>query len=368
MRILHIIPSLHGGGAESFCINLCNELSKEHDVTICSLFDIDEHMFMAKALNPSIKQIILHKQLGLDVSMFFKINQLIHSGNYDCVNTHLRALFYSAPAIVINKTKFFHTVHSLATTEIGKVQRFIYKTLFKFFNATPIGISKKVSASIQSEYGNQFNVLIDNGSKQLKPTEEIELIRHEIQSYKRNEDTKVFLTIGRIAPEKNHRMLIEVFNRLLIEKENVLLLIIGKDDEIGDPLLNQLLQIANSEIHFLGMKQNVSDYLHCSDAFCLSSLYEGLPMTLIEAMSLGVIPICTPAGGIVDVLHDMENGLLSTDISDESYYAKIKQFLSLNVQTKETLSQNALKDFKNSYDIAATADKYIDLYKKGILL
>lgn len=365
MKILHIIPGLHGGGAETFCINLCNELSKEHDVTICSLFDIEEHMFMAKALSPTITLITLHKQLGLDTSIFFKIHQLIRTGNYDSVNTHLRGLFYSAPAIMFNKTNFFHTVHNMAQEETGKSQRLIYKILFKLFKVTPIGISTKVSKSIQTEYGNQFNTLIDNGTKQLEPTDQIEYVRQEIQNYKKNLKTKVFLTIGRIAYQKNHKMLVDVFNKLLVEGEDVLLLIIGKDTEAGDPLLKQLLQIAKPEIHFLGERQNVSDYLLCSDAFCLSSLYEGLPITLIEAMSLGVIPICTPAGGIVDVIRDMENGLLSTDLSSDSYYAKIKQFLSLTAEVKTTLSNNVLIDFKKSYDITSTAQKYLNLYNKG---
>lgn len=364
MKILHIVPDLHGGGAQKFCIDLCNELSKEHDVTVCSLFDVEEYMFMADALNPSIKRITLHKKLGLDISIFFKIHRLIRSGNYDCVNTHLRGLFYSILAIVMNKTKYFHTVHNMANSETDKTHRFIYKILFKFFNVTPIGISKKVSESIQIEYGSEFNILIDNGTKQHKPTNQIEHVREEIQSYKKNINTKVFLTIGRIAPQKNYKMLVDVFNQLLAEEENISLLIIGKDDEIGDPILKQLLKIAKPGIHFLGMKQNIADYLYCSDAFCLSSLYEGLPITLLESMSLGIIPICTPAGGIVDVLDDMQNGLLSTDFSSESYYLKIKQFLSLTEKSKIILSNNALRNFKDSYDITRTAKKYVECYQK----
>jgi glycosyltransferase involved in cell wall biosynthesis len=362
MRILHIIPDLHGGGAQKFCIDLCNELSKEHEVTVCSLYDVKDHMFMAQALSPAVKRITLHKKLGLDISLFFKINQLIHSNNYDSVHTHLRGLFYSVLAIGINKTKYFHTVHNMANEETGKLQRLIYKTMFRFFNVTPIGISKKVLESIQIEYGNQYNVLIDNGTKQLKPTDQIEHVRNEIQSYKKSIDTKIFLTIGRITHQKNYKMLVKVFNRLLGEDEDISLLIIGQDPEIGNPTLNQLLPIAKPEIHFLGMKQNIADYLMSSDAFCLSSLYEGLPITLIESMSLGIIPICTPAGGIVDVIHDGRNGLLSSDLSEESFYLSVKQFLFLSKDKKQQISKNALNDFNTSYDIAITAKKYLSLY------
>lgn len=364
MKILHIIPLLHGGGAEKFCIDLCNELSKEHDVTICALFDVEEHMFMAKALTPDVNVITLNKKIGFDPRIFFKIYTLVKNGDYDVINTHLMGLFNSMPAVVLTKNKIFHTVHNMANEETRKIPRVIYKLLFQFSKVTPIGISKKVVESIHKEYGSRFNVLIDNGTKQLDATEQLENVYREIQNYKKTIDTKIFLTIGRISHQKNHEMLIHVFNRLLCENEDVVLLIIGKDNELGDPLLKQLQQIAKPGIHFLGMKLNISDYLLCCDAFCLSSLYEGLPITLLEAMSLGVIPICTPAGGIVDVLHDMENGLLSTDFSSDAYYAKIKEFLSLTPSEKTTLQNQALKDFKHSFNISATAAKYTNLYRE----
>ncbi|MFH0709987.1 MAG: glycosyltransferase family 4 protein [Pseudomonadota bacterium] len=362
MKLLHIIPLLHGGGAEKFCIDLCNELSKEHDVTICALFDVEEHMFMAKALSPDVKVITLNKKLGFDIRMFFKIYMLVKNGNYDAINTHLMGLFNSLPAIVLTKNKFFHTIHSLASKETSKNKRMIYNILFNFFHATPIGISNQVLKSIHTEYGNQFNTLIINGTKRPEATTELENVRREIQGYKKTPSTKVFLTIGRIAPEKNQKMMIEVFNKLISEGEDLILVIIGRDTEEGDPTLSQLLPLAKPEIHFLGMKQNIADYYLCCDAFCLSSLYEGLPITLLEALSLGVISICTPVGGIIDVVEDGENGFLSSDVSEQSFYVAVKRFLSLDDNEKRELSKNAVETFETMYDISTTEKKYIDLY------
>lgn len=363
MKILQIIPLLHGGGAEKFCIDLCNELSKEHDVTVCALFDIGEHMFMAKALDPKIKVITLGKKLGFDIRMFFKLYSLIKNGQFDVVNTHLKALMNSVLAIIFLKNKYFHTVHSLASKETTTLTRLIYKILFKYFKVTPIGISQEVLKSIHLEYGSQFNALIQNGTKRPEATEEFKNVRSEVQNYKKTDTTKVFLTIGRIAPEKNHTMLIETFNQLLAENEDLLLLIIGRDTEVGDPLLKRLQKFAHPQIHFLGMKQNVADYYLCSDAFCLSSIYEGLPITLLESMSLGIIPICTPVGGIIDVVEDGKNGFLSFDVSKESFYFSIKKFLSLNENEKRKISRNAVNIFEASYDITTTGKKYLDLYK-----
>ncbi len=366
MKILHIIPSLHGGGAEKFCIDLCNEMSKQHDVTVCSLFDVSEEMFMAKALSSDIKLVTLGKKLGFDMSVFFKIFKLIRQEKYDVVNTHLRALTYSFLPIIFRRSKFFHTVHSVAHKETSPKFRMIYKLLFQFMNVIPIGISKQVMQSIQQEYGAQFNVLIENGVKPPKASDKIDKVQDEIANCKKTSKTKVFLSIGRISAEKNQTMLIKVFNQLIDEGEDIILLVIGDDPIMGKLLRNQLEQMANKDIHFLGMKENIADYLLCSDAFCLSSLYEGLPIALLEAMSLGVVPVCTPAGGIVDVIHDGENGWLSDDLSEEAYYKAISRYLHSDEDTRKLMSLKAKQNFDEKYSIEQTSEKYINLYGEHI--
>ncbi len=54
------------------------------------------------------------------------------------------------------------------------------------------------------------------------------------------------------------------------------------------------------------------EYLKMGDAYALCSSYEGMPISLIEAIGVGCIPVCTPVGGIVDVVHNGENGFLVT--------------------------------------------------------
>lgn len=363
MKILHIIPSLHGGGAEKFCIDLCNEMSKEHDVTVCSLFDVGEEMFMAKGLSPDVKLVTSNKKPGLDVGVFFKIFKLIRQEKYDVVNTHLRALIYSFLPIIFYQAKFLHTVHNMAQNETSKINRIVYKILFRFFGVTPVGISKQVSDSIQLEYGHRFNVLIENGLNEPTATTKLDDVKLEIESYKKTPDTKIFLSIGRITHQKNHEMLVRVFNRLISEGEDVVLLIIGDDPVVGKPLLHQLEQMPKRNIYFLGMKQNIADYLICSDAFCLSSLYEGLPITLLEAISLGIIPICTPAGGIVDVIFDGENGWLSKDFSEDEFYKAIKKYLDTDDATRSKVSFNSKQSYDEKYSIVQTSKNYLNIYR-----
>jgi glycosyltransferase involved in cell wall biosynthesis len=365
MKIMHIIPSLHGGGAEKFCIDLSNQLANEDEVVICSLYDITSNMFMPKAINKKIKVITLHKKLGFDISIFFKLYQLIKKENPDIINTHLRALSYTFFSLLLSKKSYFHTVHNMADKETDKVSRVLYKFFYKFLGVTPISISKTVLKSVQKEYGTTHDIMIDNGVKFLNTSNKLPSVIDEINNLKKDKNTKVLLNIGRISKQKNQILLINVVNTLVKEGHNLILLIIGKDTSPEQTLLNTLKSTAKKNIYFLGAKENIIDYLSISDAFCLSSTYEGLPITLLEALSTATIPICTPAGGIIDIISD-DIGFLSSDCREKAYYNSIKMYLETPEEKLRLLQKNAKNLFHQKYDIKITAKKYKNIYSDFI--
>ena len=254
----------------------------------------------------------------------------------------------------------------MAQNETGKIYRFIYKILFKHFNVTPISISKKVLESVQAIYGKEFQVLIENGVKQPILTKNLQDIKNEINSYKLDKSTNIFLNIGRISHQKNHKMLVKVFSDLISEGKNIVLVIIGQDTTENKEYEKVLLQIKNKNIHLLGMKANIADYLSCSDAFCLSSLYEGLPITLLESLAMGTVPICTPAGGIPDVINN-DTGFIAKDYSYQSFKKEIIDFLKMPYSNKENKEIECKKLYLLKYSIGNTANNYTDLYCGNVL-
>jgi len=365
MKILHIVPDFNTGGAEKFVIDLSNELSKEHLVVICTLFEVDDNMVLLNNLKDNISIISLNKKNGFDITIFYKLYRLVKNEKPDVVNTHLRALFYSTYIIFFTKIPIVHTVHNLANKEIGRKIRGIYKIFFNRFSVTPIGISQKVLSSIQKEYGTNFHTLIENGVANLQSSILIKNVTVEIENYKKNKETQVLLSIGRIVKQKNYEMLIDIMKKYHHEEKNVILLIIGEDPLKDKTLSHNLKKESGSNVYFLGLKSNISDYLLCADAFCLSSLYEGLPITLLEALSLGIIPICTPAGGIVDVLSE-ETGFISNGFSTPEYLEALETFFSLSKDKRLKMSKKCKLLFQQEYQISKTADKYIKLYENKV--
>lgn len=363
MKIIHIIPALGTGGAEKFVIDLCNEQSKKHEVSIYSLSNVTNNMILVDNLNKNVKVVSFNKKLGPDLSIFFKIFFALKKDMPDVVNTHTRGLLYTSLAIFALKIKCFHTVHNLAKKEVILFIRFFYKILFKFFSVVPISISNKVQKSVEITYGKEFTEIVCNGTARLQRTNLYESVKKEINLLKKTEESLVFTTIGRISPQKNFQLLIDTIIELNQIGIDAVLLIIGEDKSKGMKNKKELLQNKSKNIHFFGAKTNVADYLLCSDGFCLSSLYEGMPITLLESLSVGTIPICTPAGGIPDVIND-EVGFVSTGFDKKSYKETFQKFLELSFEEKLKKQSNCIDLFEQFYSISICAKNYENLYKK----
>ena len=365
MKILHISSDMHTGGAQKFCIDICNELVKNRDleVIICSIEKMSEkQQIMYQKISPDVKFLSLDK-VGKSPLIAFKIAKMIFSIKPDITHTHTRAQMFSALGLVLFRRPNIHTIHSVAHKETTKGRLRFYKFLYDFFNFTPVSISEQVLKSTQDLYGKKYVEKIDNGVKKLEKTDKYQETKEFIDKLRKSKNTKIFVSIGRFYNVKNQELLIAAFEALLDDETDAHLLILGSLDVVpayAKKCENMIK--TKSNIHLLGERANVSDYLIESDALCFSSIYEGLPMAIIEAMSVGVPTVSTAVGGIPDVIVDGKNGYLSDDMSVKSYREALKKVVVNNTLDKNILIQH----YEKHYEIKDCANRYLELYRKKL--
>ena len=215
---------------------------------------------------------------------------------------------------------------------------------------------------MQTNYGKQFTEMIYNGSSELKTSSKFNSVKKMMESLKRDDNTLVFIYVGRIAKIKNTLLLIETFNRLLDNNENVCLCIVGYD---GTPNKTYLYKCEQENrypeyIKFVGRKENIGDYLSFADASCMTSIKEGLGISALEAFSIGVPMLSTPSGGPPEIIISGFNGYVSEETNVSSYIKIIKKFIE-----KPLLNElNIIKLYNDNYTMKICAMHYIDLYKK----
>jgi len=172
---------------------------------------------------------------------------------------------------------------------------------------------------------------------------------------------KVFdlLTVGRLSREKGFNTLIEALSN--IKSKNFRLLIIGDGPE-KDNLKRQVKEKKlNKQIIFLGAKKDVDQYFKKSDLFINSSLFEGFPNVVVEALSFGIPVICSNSyGGIGEILNNGKYGYIfkNNDITDLT--TKIEFFFKNPkiLRRKAILGQKDL----NRFSIVANKDKYEKIF------
>lgn len=364
-KIVQMLPALGWGGAQVFCIQLSNELAKNpnYDVTLVSLYDHTPNHMPVERVDKKVKFITLGKKGGLDIDIYKKVHKLLTEIKPDVVHTHLHAGYYVMWAYLRMKDDFVkvHTFHSLVTKDAPWHGRQMNKYFFRKGIMHPVSISDEVLKGAIKEYGPNTKTLIYNGSDTARATEKLQEVTDKINALKKDNNTKVLISVGRIYDVKNHRLILEAMKMLEAENENVIALIVGGHLPQDQSLYDELMAMKPSNVHFMGKANNVGDYLLNADAFLMPSLYEGLPISLLEAMSVGLVPICTPVGGLLDIVKP-DVGFLSKDLSVENYLASIKTFLHLDEQALQTMKQNIKTVFQNEYSMESCAKKYDDLY------
>ncbi len=186
-------------------------------------------------------------------------------------------------------------------------------------------------------------------------------VRAECNSYRKNEKTRLIVHLAHLDNVKRQLLHARVAKRLQNEGYNLGVLFIGsqRDSEYVEQVKAEMPECC----HLLGQRTNPLEYLKESGAFALSSLYEGLPISLIEALGVGAIPICTPVGGIVDLVKDGENGFLSADLEEESFYQAEKRYLEMSDEELEQMRKKAFESYA-PFSMTECATKYEEVYKR----
>lgn len=361
MKILLLTSSLGGGGAERIAISLCNGFAanKDNEIVLVSILDdsVPENVLYLNELSPQVRLFNLHSKKGLPIKAIWRLFKIISREHPDIVHAHVSATSLLLPAIVLRDIHFYNTIHTLPErhdANAGIVKKILTHYLFKTNKVKPITISETCHKSYYKTYKIHNDICIKNGSEPLKTTDKLGLVKKEIDALKKNSDTTVFIHVGRNHPVKNHDRLFSTFFRLEAEGFNCILIVLGNDYDIWETKLKD-----SKSIFLLGPKKNVGDYMAQAEFFVLSSDFEGLPMTLLEAMSMGVVPISTPAGGVVDVIEDGVTGYLSDNFDDDTFYRKVKQAIA----EKGRITSVTIKIyFENHYSMETCAKRYYQTY------
>lgn len=374
MIITQIIPSFNVGGGELLAVRICAEIKRLHSafsVHLISLYDAAPTIVYDEARASGAVIHTLGKRRGLDVKIPLKLNRVLREIKPDVIHTHLAGLRYTmGVGIFFRNALKVHTVHNIAKREASGVIQQLHSLAFKHFGWHPVALSPEIQKSILELYDIDAPI-VNNGisvdaaiAKQQKTD-----LRSKL-ALPANAD--IIITIGRLCPQKNQILLIDSFEILSRRNDKeTILLIVGEDPTSGsyraelDEKLRALPEQHRKRIHLLGVRKDIPELLIASDVFVLSSDWEGLPLTLLEAMGYGRPSVCTSVGGIPDAVEDGVSGLLVPEGSSLQLAKAIDRVLNDKALAAK-MSHAAQEKFQMHYSIERTAQTYLKLYKRNL--
>ena len=355
MKILYVNYAMNMGGIENFLMNVTRKIANKYEIDYLCYSD-EKFLFEEELnkLNCNILRITSTSKCS-PLKHFFEIKKIIKKGKYDVVhcNTYTDSGYVMFAAFLCGvKVRICHSHTSQKSISfLQKMKWSIGKTLIKLFSNKKVACSDVAGKAL---YGRSKFEIIENGID-INKFSFNSLKREELRKkYNINDSTIVIGHIGRFAEVKNHKFIIEVAKTMKEKQYDFRILLLGDGPEFNN--INKMVNEYNLEkyVIFVGNVFDAYNYYNAMDAFIFPSLYEGLPLTLVEAQINGL------------------NIISSNNVSTESNLFGNVEFISLDEKIDIWVSKliNASKgrnfnmDFFNDsyYNLDNTVKKIENIY------
>jgi len=359
--IVHLIYRFDIGGLERVMVNSINAMKNErYQHVVIALTDVSD---FSKHLNDSVKVYQLDKKSGKDLKSHWRLfkllrqikPQLLHSYNLATIEYHPIAKLAGVKANI-------HAEHGRDIADpqgLNKKHNLLRRLVSPFINYY-VPVSTDLLAWLKQVVmiNPQKLVLIRNG---------INIC--DFNRKREKDDTVQFIHVARLDLVKDQAGLISAFARLVkknsLSKESARLTIIGDGSEMNQ--LNALARELTVEqyIDFTGARNDIAQRLSNADVFVLSSIAEGIPMTVLEAMASSLPVISTSVGGLPELISNDKNGYLVEKQNVEQLCAAMENYMK-HPQLIMEHGKQARCFIEEHFSEGSMVNQYLALYQKSL--
>ena len=344
--ILFIIPSLYGGGAEKVCSILSTAFSAKYDVTIAYLFETERrYPFGERCKLVKIPEYPSRwKRVGTLLRLFRRgifVRRLKKSRHVDA------AISFLTPASQVNIVS--RCGDRIITSERANPKKYqpeqFWRTRIIYALSDYVVFQSEMVRELYGKRIRKHSGIIQNPVN--VPYKAADERHHRI------------VTMGRLADQKNHEMLIRSFSDFVKEYPEYTLSIYGEGELQAS--LEKLIEDLNlrDSVFLEGNIPNVHQQIVDAEMFVLSSDYEGMSNALLECMTMGIACISTACEGSTDVIRDGDNGLL-VGIGDQEGLTQAMKRLAQDTGLRKRIEKNGA-DEAVKYSVDAVLRKWEEI-------
>ena len=355
-NILFICRGTQHGGTENVVLQLCEILKPQvNKIVVCS-----SDGFHVSALSkleirhykiPDIEQ-KSPRTVFITASI---IKKIIKQEKITIIHTHHRmAAFYISFLQLYKKCIFINTSHNTF-----KNKRYLTRFSYKHGHLVACGEMVKKNLVNYFELPPDKITIIHNAVKPFNGN----VIQDDLIKEMHKQGFFVVGNIGRLTKQKGMEYFINAMPDVIKKHKKIRFVIVGSGED--EQKLNELVKkrMVNEYVTFLGYRNDIQNLMSQLDLIVLSSLWEGLPLTPIEAFSVGKTIVATDVDGTGEIVQDGVNGCLISPYKSELIAEKIC-FLIDNPSIKINYEKRAIERYKKEFLLDKFAESYIEYYER----
>jgi glycosyltransferase involved in cell wall biosynthesis len=367
--ICQVLHSLDIGGAEVLAAGLARELSDRYRFVFACLDDkvgVLGEEFAARG----VPMRVFHRQPGIEWKCSFRLATFFREHRVQIVHAHQYTPFFQSllARVTYRRPPIVFTEHGRHYPDSRSSKRVAVNRALLRSDDRLIGVGESVRQALVDNEGLPErrtetiyngvpleNFLTVKGDDDLRSDVRAELgiAAHEF----------AIVQVARLNALKDHATAIRTLKRLRDDDVPARLILVGDGEE--RPALEQLVveQKLTEFVVFLGARSDIPRLLASADAFLLSSISEGIPLTLIESMGAGVPIVSTDVGGIPEIIEHGVAGLLAPARNDETLAAHLRS-LWRNPEQRTELAENGCRRAVEQFSLGQMHRQYVDVYEQ----
>lgn len=353
--IINTVPMIFDG-IGMVILNYVENMKKDNiEVDFLFINEINETM-KNRISKISSNVYVLKNRSKNPILYSFQLMKLIKKNKYHVIHAHGNSatLFFEMFAGFCGGCKL-RVAHSHNTKSSHPVLHKLLSPIFKLFNNKKIACGQEAGEWL---YGNSKFLILNNAIDSDKYRFSDDIRNEFINKY--NLKNKVLIgCVAHFTPHKNHRFLIDVFERIKSENSDYVLCLAGEGrlkKEIQEYVRQKNI---NDSVIFFGLVENIPEFLSAMDIMVLTSFYEGLPNVAIEWQSNGV-PIFMSSRITKEC--DITNSIKFLDLNIDQWVNNILEH-EISIDKRMEISNKNIEIIKNkNYDINIQANKLLDYY------
>lgn len=329
-RCLQILYSLGRGGTETTVKNYLSSLAADDDIK----FDVLVHKNVLNSYEEDIRdmginiyQIDHFNQIGL-FRYLKRLYLFLKEKKYDVVHIHMDAAcgMISVVARQAKINKIICHSHTAGVRNLGgRMGVHINRIIFRIIKPVCLACGEKAGIAMYGKY--PFRIL--NNGIDVNPFRRIDSSKNYTkQELSIPDDAKIILHVGRFDGPKNQAFIVSMVDDIVDNNPNTFFVFAGNGTCFDDVKRKALMCKHSDKIIFLGVVKNISQLMCDSDLFILPSVFEGFPVTLIEAQCAG-LP-CLVSDGVTQEADLSINKFRFLSLNKEIWVDTISEFLSFH--------------------------------------